>query len=311
MAIIDLFSKRQKQLRGDVPDIYQYDKIPQPFRIQIVHMWLEYIGNVPQYPYANVGAAYDLLVRTLRKEYGVFSLVSTDNFKIPNSLEEFTKSFMAEKNYEKCLDYIELSFKFINNTTRTYHYMGVTDAYQKADEAIAELNGRFKEHGIGYQFINNEIIRIDSELIHSEVVKPALKLLSQKQYAGAQEEFLKAHEHYRKGSNKESLNECLKSFESVMKSICDKRKWAYPPSATSKALINICLQNELIPSFWQQQFESLRVLLESSIPTGRNKLSGHGQGSEPVYIPEHIVAYMLHMTAASIVFLAEADNKMS
>ena len=40
-------------------------------------------------------------------------------------------------------------------------------------------------------------------------------------------------------------------------------------------------------------------MLESSIPTGRNKLSGHGQGTTPVSVPDYLVAYMLHMTAST------------
>jgi len=178
-----------------------------------------------------------------------------------------------------------------------------------ADGAIEELNNRFKEHGVGYQFTNGQIIRIDSEFIHTEIVKPALNLLGQQHYAGAQQEFLKAHEHYRKGNAKEALSECLKAFESVMKAICDKRGWSYGNNATAKPLIQACFDNELIPSFWQSHYSSLRNLLECSVPTGRNKLSGHGQGTTPVSVPNHLVAYMLHMTASSIVFLAEADEK--
>src|ERR1019366_1526163 len=85
------------------------------------------------------------------------------------------------------------------------------------DSAVTELNARFREHGIGYQYESGEIIRVDSQLIHSEVVKPALTLLTAPEYEGANAEFLKAFEHYRKGDTKECLNECLKAFESTMK----------------------------------------------------------------------------------------------
>ena len=176
-------------------------------------------------------------------------------------------------------------------------------------DAVEELNERFKEHGVGYQFTNGQIVRIDSEFIHAEIVKPALNTLSQQHFAGAQQEFLKAHEHYRKGNSKEALSECLKSFESIMKAICDKRGWSYNNDATAKFLIQACFKNELIPSFWESHYSALRNLLESSVPTGRNKLSGHGQGTTPVSVPNHLVAYMLHMTASAIVFLAEADKK--
>ncbi len=195
--------------------------------------------------------------------------------------------------------------------TREHRYLRRHNAADIADKAIEELNKRFKEHGIGFQFTGNEIIRVDSELLHSEAVKPALKLLNQKHYGGAQEEFLVAYEHYRHGRYKESLNDCLKSFESTMKSICDKQGWKYQPNVTSKGLIQICFDNGLIPAFWQQQMTSLRSLLESSVPTGRNKLSGHGQGSESVEIPEYLVAYMLHMTASTLVFLTTAESKIA
>ena len=213
-----------------------------------------------------------------------------------------------EKNVERVLDVIELSFHVIDRHARTHGYLGKRDPSGDADRAIEELNLRFKEHGVGYYFTDGQIVRIDSEFVHSEVVRPAFGILDQKQYAGARQEFLKAHEHYRKGDTKEALNECLKSLESVMKSICDKRKWPYDDRATASTLIGICFDNQLIPSFWQTQFAALRSLLESGAPTARNKLSGHGQGADPMPVPGHIAGYVLHMTAAAIVFLAEAET---
>jgi hypothetical protein len=51
-------------------------------------------------------------------------------------------------------------------------------------------------------------------------------------------------------------------------------------------------------------------LLESGVPTARNRLGGHGQGAKPTSVPDHIVAYLLHMTASTIVFLIEADRAL-
>ena len=85
---------------------------------------------------------------------------------------------------------------------------------EKLDSAVFELNARFREHRVGYQYESGDIIRVDSQLIHAEVVKPALALLAAPEYAGANAEFLKAFEHYRKGDTKGCLNECPKAFES-------------------------------------------------------------------------------------------------
>nr|WP_246847935.1 hypothetical protein [Vibrio crassostreae] len=304
----DLYSKRQKILRGDVPDVYVYDSMPSSLKVQIVHIWHDALGDHEQYCHSfRVKDAYKLIVETLCREYGFFQLPHSKTYGQRVFWQELVDYFLNEDDVEKLLDSVELTFKVINAITRDDIYLYRDNPEAIADEAIDELNHRFKEHAFGFQYEGDEIIRVDSELIHSEVVKPALRLLNSSHYEGAQQEFLLAHEHYRNERYKESLNECLKSFESTMKSICDKRSWKYQPNVTSKGLIQICFDNELIPTFWQQKMTSLRSLLESSVPTGRNKLSGHGQGSETSEIPEHIVSYMLHMTASTLVFLVSAE----
>ena len=146
--------------------------------------------------------------------------------------------------------------------------------------------------------------------MQEEVVKPALRLLNAKQYAGVQQEFLKAHEHYRHDDFKEAMTECAKSLESLLKAICDKRKWTYDPNAPAKRLIEICFKQRLIPEFWEGHFGALRGLLESGVPTARNKLAAHRQGATPTTPPDYLVAFMLHMTASTIVFLAEAEGAL-
>lgn len=316
MAIFDLFSKRQKALRGDVPDIYTYDDLPDALRVQIVHIWSDALGSDENYydQYGcgpNVQSAYKFIVDTLCREYGVFQLPTAEKHRGRMYLTELANYLLQVDDIEKQLDIVELSFRYIDRLTRKYEYLNRRNASESVDDAINELNARFKEHGIGFQFVEGEIVRVDSELLHSETVKPALRLLNEKNYKGAQQEFLSAYEHYRHGKNKEALNDCLKSFESTMKAICDKRKWTYQPNATSKVLIQVCFDNGLVPSFWQQQLSSLRSMLESSIPTGRNKLSGHGQGTNPTTVPDYLVAYMLHMTASTLVFLTTAEKSLA
>lgn len=311
MAIFDLFSKRQKKLRGDVPDVYAYDNLPQPLRVQVVHIWTDTLGKGEQYWTGQVKESYELIVNTLCREYGLFKLPGARDSGDRNFIAELANFFLQVDDVEKALDAIELSFRVIDRLTRSWEHLHRNDASECADHAISELNNRFKEHGVGFQFVEGEIVRVDSELLHVEAVKPALRLLNEKNYQGAQQEFLSAYEHYRHGKNKEALNDCLKAFESTMKAICDKRKWAYQPNATAKALIQICFDNHLVPSFWQQQLSSLRSMLESSIPTGRNKLSGHGQGAVPTSVPEYLVAYMLHMTASTLVFLTNAEKDLA
>ena len=210
MAIFDLFSKRQKALRGDAPDVYTYDNLPDALRVQIIHVWSDALGSDKDYydQYGcgpNVKSAYKFIVKTLCREYGLFQLPTAEKHQNRMYLNELANYLLQVDDVEKQLDIIELSFRYIDKLTRKYDYLREHNASKRADDAISELNIRFKEHGIGFQFIEGKIVRVDSELIHSEAVKPALYLLNEKNYHGAQQEFLSAYEHYRHGRIKKHL----------------------------------------------------------------------------------------------------------
>lgn len=311
MVVLDLYSKRQKRLRGEVPDIFSYDKLPDTLKMQIVYIWHQVLGDEENFRRDHIAQqSYKFIVDKLCEEHGYPHLCATSAGRL-NHFDELIRYFLADGDVEEQLDAVELSFVYVNTLLPQQHYLNSHEKVSRdkaAKAAINKLNIRFKENGVGYQFINNRIVRVDSELLHVEAVKPALRLLSEPHYKGAQEEFLSAYDHYRHGNNKEALADCLKAFESVMKSICDKRKWSYNKTDTAKKLIRVCLDNGLVPSFWQNQLSALRSLLEGSIPTVRNKLGGHGQGSTPVNVEEHVVTYALHMTASTIVFFANSEK---
>lgn len=303
MGVLDLFSKRQRRARGEVPDVYVYDKLPQELRVQIVHIVQDAFGQ-DQYGSENAAKAYEFVKQSLCREYGLFELIDYPK----SDAHSVFNFFLQEKSTERALDVVELCFKVINSFIRdNYRYTSNTDRKIEPDHAVAELNERFKEHGVGYQFESNEIIRVDSEFLHSEAVKPALTVLRGAGFKGANEEFLLAHEHYRHGRYKECLVDALKAFESTMKAICKLRGWPNQPGDTAKTLIATCLSNGLLPQYLESQFSSLRSLLESGVPTVRNKNGGHGQGADPVVVPEYLARYGLNLTATTVLFFVEAN----
>jgi hypothetical protein len=306
MPIFELFSKRQKRLRGEVSDVFTYDEVPQPLRVQIIHIWRDAIGQ--DHPYGGTASdAYKLINDVLCREYGIFRLNDTTSDSWSGAISRY---FLSCEDIEKALDVIEVVFNVIENVTVEYDYRITVGPKVEPEEAIAELNARFLEHGVGYHFEAGQIIRKDSELVHTEVVKPALYFLREPEYEGANEEFLKAHEHYKHTRYKESLNECLKAFESTMKAICHKRGWLFNQHDTAKKLIEICLANGLVPTYLQTQITALRSVLESGIPTVRNKLGGHGQGAQQIIVPAYLVSYMLHLTATTILLLIGAEKEL-
>jgi hypothetical protein len=301
MGVFDLFSKRQRRDKGEMPDVYKYDDLPNPLRVQIIQIIQDAVG-IDQYAYG----LFDFINTTLCREFGVFRLANNQK-TIVDSIFTF---FLQEESVDKTLDVVELFFRVINTNVRNDHKNQRNGGRKiTPDEAIAELNARFKEHGVGFQFESNKLIRMDSEYLHAEAVKPALVLLSKEGFEGANEEFLHALEHYRHGRFKESLVDSLKSLESTMKSICTLRGWSYKSEDTASKLISTCIENGLLPSFLEPQYNSLRTLLESGTPTIRNKRGGHGQGPKPIIIPEYLTRYAINLTASSILFLVESNNE--
>ena len=309
MKVFEIFSKRQKRLRGEVPDVYQYEDIPPGLPVQVIHIWREVFGEIEDSPFRGIPShayeAFEYIHDKLCSEYGMFTLSDGED-----PYETVCNFFINTKDVERMLDVIEFSFRCIDPEVSDDD-IRFFSSYIPPDRAIDKLNHRFREHRVGYQYKSGQIIKMNSEFTHSEVVNPALSFLSNRMYKGANEEFLKAHEHYRKGRHKECLNECLKAFESCLKTIFKKRSWQYDDKrSTAKDLIQIVFDNGLIPSFMQSHFSALKSTLESGLPTVRNRQSGHGQGSTQIIVPEYIAAYALHLTASNILLLAKADEEM-
>lgn len=309
MPVYDLFSRRKRHReKAGQPDVYQYDDLPQPLRVQIAHIWR---GAIGKYGVDQLGIGikppsndhWNLMCDAMCREKGVFSLGSGI------TPADQCVNYLLTAPTDDALDIIEFSFRLIDMVVRKRgRGGGESGITQSPDDAIAELNQRFLSHGVGYQFVNSAIVRVDSQYIHSEVVKPALTLLHQPGFEGPEQEFTKAFEHYRRGNEKEAVAEALKAFESTMKSICKARGWAYDKNAPAKKLLEVVFANGLIESHLQSHFAAFRSALESGLPTLRNKTSGHGQGPQPRHIPRYYAAYALHLAAADIVFLIDAHS---
>lgn len=310
--MLNLFSKRQAKLRGETPDVFVYDALPQELRVQIVHIFRDYLGSEGDSERSSnlVARAYEHIVSALCREYGLFKLPGAKDHGGRDYVSELFSFILREHNVERVLDAVELACSVVDLQSRRWDYNHRQEADREATAALAELNARFQQHGIGYRFEAGKILKVDSEFVHAEVVKPALTLLHEAKFKGAEAEFHNAYEHYRHRRMKEALADCLKSLESTMKSIALSKKWLFDPKDTAKPLINLMFEKQLIPLFWSQHFSGLRAMLESGVPTARNRLGGHGQGAEVVEVPSLFVAFALHQTAAAIVFLAQAESEL-
>ncbi len=313
MPVFDQFSYRKRNASGRTPDVFSYDKLPESLRVQIIHIWRDAIG--PFYEYSR----YDLSETTennegwkmihdiVAREHGKFALSA--RYNLNQSCEEY---LLSNSSTDAALDIVELSFRYIDHVVRQMHDHERQSRGIKvsANEAIEELNLRFMRASVGYRFESGQIVRVDSELLHSEVVRPALRFLGHKGFEGPRDEFMRAHAHYRAGEMKDAIIDANNAFESTLKSICRKRRWEYPDGARASDLLKLVRKHGLLPDYLDNSFDQLVATLKSGRPEVRNTEGAHGQGSIPRDTPAHVASYALHLAAANILFLVEAHKAL-
>lgn len=302
MKVFNLFSRDQKKENGEKPDTYNYDIIPNNLRVQIVHILEDGFGTEEDfhnsYSYGDTRGAYEAVVSILRREYGVFHLTG-EKYRDDNSRLELINYFLSEQKTPKVLDVVQLVLNVIENQTNTWpgKFSG------QAPSLISELNYRFREAAVGYQYTSGKIIRVDSEFTHSEVIKPALKLLRDKRLQTVEKEFLAAHEHFRAGEYQDCLTDCGCALESMMKIMLSESGESGFERKTANSLAQTLFDKAILPKQLQAQFTSLQALITSGTPSLRNNMGAHGHGVSPISVPENIASYSLNLTASNILLL--------
>lgn len=311
MPVFDIYPRRKKRALRAEPEVYQYDRVPETLRVQVRRIFEDSLGQYynPRAGFyggstPNNNAAWDFIRDTVARELGRLSLANERDARA-----DCIGFIHAEQDVDCWLALVEVGMHVIDG--RLMWRMPAIERQrigvkQEPDDAIDELNFRFREAEVGYQYENRRIIRVDSQFIHVEVVKPALVLLSDPRFKGAQEEFLAAHAHYRAGEYKDANVDTLNAFESTLKGICDAKGWAYPKGARAVDLINVVRANHLLPEYLDPSFDQLISTLKSGLTKVRNEAGGHGQGAMPKEVPAYLAAYALHLAAAMIVLLVEA-----
>ena len=189
MPVLDLYSDRKRRADGLIPDVLTYD-LPDELRVQIIYILKRGIGEWPNLAWTRI---HDMVA----EGHGRFELA-----RGPTDDQRCINFVLHEPSVDRVHDLIEISFRFIdvflrNFDDRARREYGI-DA--TATASIERLNERFRRAGVGYRFEDGNIIRVDSELIHSEVVRPALRFLNGPGFQGPREEFLRAHACYRGGA---------------------------------------------------------------------------------------------------------------
>ena len=143
-----------------------------------------------------------------------------------------------------------------------------------------------------------EIICKTGQYVHESIVRPCLDVLAKPVYSTAEEEMLKAHQHYRNNLYKDSLTSCGSAFESVLKIICTQKGWPLPDKPTLQPLLQTCVANGLFS-------EPYKKILQNSGDIRNLLSSAHGRGPSPSVVTKEIVDHMIQITSANITLVAK------
>ena len=226
-------------------------------------------------------------------------------------------TFLSQCSDEHFFDFIEFIFQSRSFQRLSYgiaadQFVNDINEFLRIDDLPYSLTGFVreevqKENSSGGTFTIIEtvsypqIIRRDSEALHQTAIQPTLTLLADAAFNSANQEFLDALGHYRKGEYADCMAKCGSSFESVMKVICDRKKWSYRQTDTAEPLLNIIIGKTGMESFFNQP-----IML---VATMRNRLSSaHGAGTQQRNVPEHRAQYAVNATASAILLLVHETN---
>lgn len=296
-----LYSQRMKDAQGN-PEVFIYDNFPRTFRNQFFHIISDVLEEIEDNSY-HTQPLVSTLCKAFAQEKGLKSIPSTGFYVETNSIEAL-EGYVDKCNNVDFLDLMDFVFgvvisnkKFIEDATFEFDY-------QICNQAIDELNLRLKQHGLGYEFINRQIIKKTNIVTHENAVKPTLKLLTDEEFRGAEQEYLLAFEHFRNSENADAIVNAEKAFESTMKIICSGMGYPYDSArATAKPLVETLKKNSFFPAYLESHLNGICTTLESGAPTVRNKTSGHGQGVSVNRVTDEFAEYVLNLVATNILFL--------
>lgn len=308
MPVFKTFSERRRlEACGAEPEVYVYDEAPDFLRHQVCLAVAEGFGQFREPremlygdpPHGNQW--WEMADRVCRKELSSY----LDHLTTRNLANRFLGYVHGTPNINDFLSAVEIACRLLSGMRDNRHSIKGRGAEMSGAEALEEINARFVQHAVGYQFENGWIIRIDSTLAHAEIVKPALRLLAAPAYRKANDDFMTAHRHYRAGEHKDAVVAAHRAYESMLKAICDAEKWAYSKGDSAGELVTKVSGQGLFTHDFDRSFTSYVSMLKTGLPAVRNDAGGHGEGMAAAAVTPQIARFAINLTASNLLFLGE------
>ncbi len=303
----NIYSNRMKKTDKVDPYIYEIisPKVQTSFKMLFSKCGEEYLAN----------ALLDYC--ETKREYLSTNIKNYIEFDIPynkfDCLEDINKLFKSYST-ENILDLLDILIaQYIKkidsiNPCNRFEEDDIEEITLEKNVFVNNLNETIEHNNLGYCVINNVIATKESDFLHQEVVSKPLTLLVNEEFNGAAEEFTKAIDNYTKKDYENCVLEACKAFESTIKSILDNRQIEYEttgPNAKLNKYMDKLKAEGLFDSYLDSFSNNLIAILNSSVNTVRNRLAGHGDGSEPKEVERSYASFALNLSGSCIMFLLD------
>ena len=292
--INNLYSDRNKP--KNVDEVIIFDELPRKLRVQFNFILKDILYDHD--------SNYERIHEMLCRKYGELSLSSK------HSLGHFDKLALEEAltkddyNFNLVFDMMELAIKYRIDQSKNDGFYDEEIEY--INDFQKSINICFKESSVGYEMVNGQIIKKDSEVTFTEIIEPTITLTYNELFENVNMDFVNAIKEYQTGDNKDCIVKLLKAFESTLKIICNEKGWEYNETDRCSKLIDICFDNNLVPRDMKSEFTSLNSLLKSGILPIRNNFAGHGEGGEERVVEDYLARFAINITGSCILFVIEA-----
>src|SRR5262249_54842533 len=142
----------------------------------------------------------------LRREFGILgsiSMVDVQWNRKATAREDLEAAITTGSNTERILSVIEAALAQLTKGGTLGERL---ERFTLLSRAIETLNARFRDANVGYAVQQSGlIVRLDSEYVQTQMIDPALRLLQQAGFAGAEAEFQEAHTKYRNGDYRSAV----------------------------------------------------------------------------------------------------------
>jgi len=314
--IKDLFHRRMKSLKGEIPDYYNYD-LDNKIRHKIIGTILDChfcINAEPAFRRPGYDEFNDFVV-SLERTFG-------RNISVKYDVIDKIQDFMFHCSVDKFLSAIEIlvTLKF-NNMHRVYYRDHIENyTYKESNKEtlsslINTINEIFKIEKVGYEIIPAGldklpfiVVPFNSKYLYLETTKKPMSLMHNEDFKGALNEFEEALDEYRKGEYKDAILKATKSYESTLKTILDLKlpSPSYSNSDNIPKLVDKIKDDaEIIDPNLQTVFDSFWSVIKNGPPNIRNLVGAHGQGLDIKKVEKSYADFVLRLSGTYIVFLIE------